>query len=96
MGPRKAKELLFTADSFSAQEAHRLGMVNQVVRLAELQNTALQLAQRKAIHAGADPVSLRTIEIEDMPIAYLPGNSLRVRVRVAGALDRIETKREVA
>jgi hypothetical protein len=37
-----------------------------------------------AINAGADPRSLRTIEIEDMPIAYLPGNSLRVRVRVAG------------
>jgi hypothetical protein len=31
-----------------------------------------------------------------MPIAYLPGNSLRVRVRVAGALNRIEASREVA
>jgi hypothetical protein len=30
------------------------------------------------------------------PIAYLPGNSLRIRVRVAGALDRIEASREVA
>jgi hypothetical protein len=54
----------------------------------------LEIAQRKAIHAGADPNSLKTIEIEDMPIAYLPGNSLRVRV--AGALDRAETSREVA
>jgi hypothetical protein len=55
---------------------------------------ALEIAERKAINAGADPRSLRTIEIEDMPIAYLPGNSLRVRV--AGALNRIEASREVA
>jgi len=57
---------------------------------------ALQIAERKAINAGAERDSLKTIEIEDMPIAYLPGNSLRVRVRVAGALDRTETSREVA
>ena len=31
LGPRKAKELLFTADVWSAEEAHRLGMVNHVV-----------------------------------------------------------------
>ncbi|MEH2527023.1 hypothetical protein V1288_004932 [Bradyrhizobium sp. AZCC 2176] len=31
-----------------------------------------------------------------MPIAYLPGNSLRVRVPVAGALNGIEARREVA
>ena len=36
LGPRKAKELLFTADSWSAQEAHQLGMVNHVVPRAEL------------------------------------------------------------
>ena len=34
--------------------------------------------------AGADRATLATIESEDMPIAYLPGNALRVRVRVAG------------
>ena len=56
----------------------------------------MEIAERKAINAGADPRSLKTIEIEDMPIAYLPGNSLRVRVRVAGALNRIEANREVA
>ena len=31
LGPRKAKEFLFTADIWSAAEAHRLGMVNHVV-----------------------------------------------------------------
>lgn len=48
LGPRKAKELLFTADSWSAQEAHQLGMVNHVVPAAELTAFTLALAQRIA------------------------------------------------
>jgi hypothetical protein len=27
---------------------------------------------------------LELVEVEDLPLAYLPGNSLRVRVRVVG------------
>ena len=34
--------------------------------------------------AGADPKTLTLVEVEDLPLAYLPGNSLRVRVRVIG------------
>jgi len=48
LGPRKAKELLFTADSWSASEAHRLGMVNHVVPRAELEGFVLALAQKIA------------------------------------------------
>ena len=48
LGIRKAKELLFTTDFFSAQEAHRLGMVNHVVPAAELREFTLSLASRIA------------------------------------------------
>jgi enoyl-CoA hydratase len=48
LGPRKAKELLFTSDLMSAQEAMRLGMVNHVVPRAELEASALALAERIA------------------------------------------------
>ena len=48
LGVRKAKELLFTADFFSAEEARQLGMVNRVVPAAELQDYTLALAQRIA------------------------------------------------
>ena len=40
----------------------------------------------RAVAAGADRASLETIEIEDIPVAYLPGNALRVRIRVAGEI----------
>src|SRR5881394_2736927 len=36
LGPRKAKEMLFTADVWTADEAHRLGMVNHVVPRPDL------------------------------------------------------------
>lgn len=48
LGPRKAKELLFTADWLSAEEARALGMVNQVVPAVELADATLALAIRIA------------------------------------------------
>ncbi|MDB5869494.1 MAG: enoyl-CoA hydratase/isomerase family protein [Polaromonas sp.] len=47
-GARKAKELLFTADFLSAQEAHRLGMVNHVVAGEQLSSFVLEMATRIA------------------------------------------------
>lgn len=43
-GARKAKELLFTAGWIDAQEAHRLGMVNSVVPLDDLDAQVMALA----------------------------------------------------
>jgi len=48
VGPRKAKELLFTADWLTAQEAKSLGMVNHVVPADELAAFTLALAERIA------------------------------------------------
>ncbi len=48
VGPRKAKEWLFTAKIFTAEEAERFGMVNQVVPLDELRSTTMALAAQIA------------------------------------------------
>ena len=45
---------------------------------------ARRLAEARAVQAGADAATLKVVEVEDLPIAYLPGNSLRTRVRVVG------------
>jgi len=52
----------------------------EAIALAEVQ------ARERAVAAGADRASLATVDVEDMPLAYLPGNALRVRVRVAGEM----------
>ncbi|MBB3609873.1 hydantoinase/oxoprolinase family protein [Rhizobium sp. BK602] len=41
-------------------------------------------AQDAAVASGANRESLKTLEVEDIPIAYLPGGARRVRVRVVG------------
>jgi len=48
LGHRKAKEMLFTGDSISAGDAHRLGMVNKVVAAHDLESATLDLAVRIA------------------------------------------------
>ncbi len=48
LGARKAKEMLFTADWVSAQDAYRLGMVNHVVPREELESFTLALAEKIA------------------------------------------------
>jgi enoyl-CoA hydratase/carnithine racemase len=56
LGPRKAKEMLFTGAFIDAQEAHRLGMVNRVVPRDELDEATMALASEIA---EQDPFALR-------------------------------------
>lgn len=48
MGHRKAREMLYTGDPITAQEAKALGMVNHVVPLDELQDFVLAMAVKIA------------------------------------------------
>lgn len=49
LGARKAKEMLFTADWVTAQDAFRLGMVNHVVPREQLSEFTLEIAKRIAL-----------------------------------------------
>ena len=73
MNPRAAKEFLYTGDRFTAQRAHELGMVNQVVPREELEATVLAMAERisamprfglaltkKAVNQAEDLQGMRT------------------------------------
>ncbi len=53
--PNKACELFFLGESIDANEAARLGIVNQVVAPEELESTTMQLAQRLR---AAPPIAL--------------------------------------
>jgi hypothetical protein len=63
------------------------GEVDQVFRdvtREEAIAAAERISAERATAAGTDPATLRVIETEDIPIAYLPGNARRVRVRSIG------------
>jgi enoyl-CoA hydratase/carnithine racemase len=48
LGPRKAKEILFTGRPLTADEAEKVGMVNRVVARDRLDDEARELAQQIA------------------------------------------------
>jgi N-methylhydantoinase A/oxoprolinase/acetone carboxylase beta subunit len=77
------------ANAVGAATAQISGETDQIYRDLS-RNEAIAAAEAQAIEravaTGADPATLQTVDIEEMPLAYLPGNALRVRVRVAGQL----------
>jgi enoyl-CoA hydratase len=56
LGPRKAKEYLFTGAFIGAAEAERLGLVNRVVKREALEEETMKLAQQIA---ERDPFALK-------------------------------------
>ena len=40
----------------------------------------------KAIAAGADPVTTEIVELEEIPMTYLPSNVVRIRAKAVGDL----------
>jgi len=79
------------ANAVGAAIAQVSGEVDRVYSLAEIgRDQALDDAKARAtesaIAAGARPDSIEIVDVEDVPLAYLPGNATRVRVKAVGEL----------
>ncbi len=59
VGPSAAKEIFFTARHYTAQEALRMGLVNQVVPASELQSFVKQYAETIA---GNAPLTVNSVK----------------------------------
>ncbi|HVN51404.1 MAG TPA: enoyl-CoA hydratase [Acidimicrobiales bacterium] len=59
LGARKAKELLFCAETLDAGEAERLGLVNQVVPRSELGDAADAMARKVAL---VPPITAQSVK----------------------------------
>jgi N-methylhydantoinase A/oxoprolinase/acetone carboxylase beta subunit len=77
-----------------AQVSGEVDQVFQGLKREEALDRARKLAAERATRAGTAPASLAVVEQEDIPLSYLPGNSLRVRVRVVG--DIASTERDAS
>jgi N-methylhydantoinase A/oxoprolinase/acetone carboxylase beta subunit len=71
-----------------AQVSGEVDQIFQDLSREEALAQAQRIAEQRAVAAGAAAETLAVVEREDLPIAYLPGNSLRVRVRVVGDIGR--------
>jgi N-methylhydantoinase A/oxoprolinase/acetone carboxylase beta subunit len=80
------------ANAVGAAIAQVSGEVDRVYALAEIGRAealadARSKATQAAVAAGAREDTIEVVDVEDVPLAYLPGNATRVRVRVVGELD---------
>ncbi|MBS4208089.1 hydantoinase/oxoprolinase family protein [Bacillus sp. FJAT-50079] len=66
-------------------QIEKIYLIDEIGRENALQ-AAKEEAMAEAINAGANKESLVIVDIEDVPLAYLPGNATRVRVKAAGEL----------
>ncbi|WP_321395558.1 hydantoinase/oxoprolinase family protein [Emcibacter sp.] len=57
--------------------------VGRDAAMAEAKEEAMQMA----VEAGADPQTIQVVDVEEVPVAYIPGGSVRLRIKVAGELD---------
>lgn len=79
------------ANAVGAAIAQVSGEVDRVYALAEISrdaalNDAKERATEAAVAAGARRDSIEIVDVEDVPLAYLPGNATRVRVKAVGEL----------
>ena len=57
----------------------------------KLSRTATAAAIERAEAAGANPSSIEVVDVEEVPLTYVPSNATRVRVKAVGniAADRL-------
>jgi N-methylhydantoinase A/oxoprolinase/acetone carboxylase beta subunit len=79
------------ANAIGAAIAQVGGEMDRVFSLASMSREdalaeARAEATAKAISAGADPNTIQIVDVEEVPLAYLPGNATRIRVKAVGDL----------
>ena len=79
------------ANAIGSAIAQVSGQIERVFSIDELgregaMKIAKDMAIKEAIKAGADPDTIEIVEIDDIPLAYLPGNATKIRVKAAGNL----------
>ncbi len=79
------------ANAIGAAIAQVGGEVDRIFTLGALsREAALEQAKTEAIGnavaAGADAKTVEVVDVEEVPLAYLPGNAVRIAVKAVGEL----------
>jgi N-methylhydantoinase A/oxoprolinase/acetone carboxylase beta subunit len=82
------------ANAIGAAIAQVGGEVDRVYDLegrtrADVLAEARALAARRAVEAGARPDSVQVVDLEEVPLTYLPSRAARLRVKAVGELEEV-------
>jgi N-methylhydantoinase A/oxoprolinase/acetone carboxylase beta subunit len=91
-GPTVRPDHFDVANAVGAAISKVGGEVDRIVSMSARERDGMLDAARdeaveRAIAAGARPGTVEIIEIDEIPITYLPGDASRIRVRAVGELD---------
>jgi N-methylhydantoinase A/oxoprolinase/acetone carboxylase beta subunit len=80
------------ANAMGAAIAQAGGEIDRVFSLDgssrdEVLDQARAEATARAVAAGAEPTSVTIVEVDEIPLTYLPGNDVRIRVKAVGDLQ---------
>ena len=80
------------ANAIGAAIAQVGGECDRIFSLAEMSREealaqAKQEATDQAVQAGAAPATVEIVDVEEVPLAYLPGNATRIMVKAVGDLE---------
>jgi N-methylhydantoinase A/oxoprolinase/acetone carboxylase beta subunit len=80
------------ANAMGAAIAQAGGEIDRVFSLDgssrdEVLEQARAEATARAVAAGAEPSSVTIVDVDEIPLTYLPGNDVRIRVKAVGDLD---------
>jgi len=92
LGPLLRPDHFAVANAIGAAIAQVGGEVDRIFALGsrtreEVLDQARQEAVDKAVAAGAHAEDVTIVEVDEVPLAYLPGNAVRVRVKAVGDLN---------
>ena len=80
------------ANAVGAAMAQISGEVDHIFRdmeRDELLALAETMARQRATAAGADPASLKVVDVDSIPLSYMPGRAVRARLRVVGDIAEL-------
>ena len=82
------------ANAIGVAIAQVSGTIDRVFSLDKMSRTeavdeATASARERARAAGADPDTVEILDLEEIPLAYLPGNAVRIKVKAVGNLKTV-------
>ncbi|MCY4040262.1 MAG: hydantoinase/oxoprolinase family protein [Gammaproteobacteria bacterium] len=85
------------ANAVGATIASVSGEIDRIFSYDKLgRETSMKLAKEEALEravaAGARRETVEIIDVEELPVAYVPGGSVRLRVKAAGEVESLSTK----
>ena len=81
------------ANALGAAISQVSGQIERVYSLDQIprddaMDDAKRIAREEAVKAGADESTVSIVEVDDVPLAYLPGNATKIRVKAVGFLKQ--------